>query len=246
MYTENMNGLGKSKFKKILKKLARINPLVPLPVQAKAFKKPAKRKIAPVVNEPVTMLPTDSGAQDYDYRQYPMQQPEYQPQTAPQTQNMQPQYFPAQEQSARVMPEDYFPNELTYRDESSPEEVENFPLITPYESAVASQFPSEEDLYDNSAQYESEAGFLKGLGQESGSTGGWFTDLVSVGAKEYAKIQQAKIAAKQNQMPAPYSPGVNYRYGGYSGGGLDMSTMLIYGVAGLGAFMLYKTLSKKR
>jgi len=145
----------------------------------------------------------------------------------------QPQYA---EPSERAIPDNFDAGEPA---------ASNTPMVTPYESAAASTFGTEEDFMDTSTAYESEAGFLNGLGQESGSTGGWFTDIISAGSKAAIEIANAKAAARAARVPAPifgtgaYKPANAF-------GGFNLNTALMIGALGLGGFLLFKTMKKKR
>ena len=141
------------------------------------------------------------------------------------------------------MPEDFFPTELDYRD--SGENIDNMPMITPYESAVMSTYGPEDDFKDTSAAYESEAGYLQGLGQESGSTGGWFTDLVPQLTKAYVDIAATKAAAKRGAGFPAMPPG-GYKTAGGFGAGFNLNTALMIGALGLGGFLLYSKFARKR
>lgn len=270
MYTD-LDGLGKSKkgFKKLLQKhpgfkmkekLLKAHPLMmPLTMMKSAKpslrgqKKKAASAIAPAVAEPITLSPVER--EEYiqvetkpyyppEYRQPQpyIQMPEYrQKMPMPEYRQPMPQY--RDEPSAAILPADYFPTELEF-DDSLPD-IENVPLITPYESATAAAYGNEEDFSDTREAYETEAGYLQGLGQESGSTGGWFTDLVATGTKAYAEIARAKAAAKAQRAPAPiFQPGA-YRPG-TTFGGFNMNTAIMLGGIGLAAFFIFRKFPKSK
>lgn len=252
----SLDGLGKSKkggFKKllqskpkILKKLFKTSPLMmPITMMKKGKKK--RGMVAPAVAEPVTFLPVSPIQEQPEYierPELPYQEPYEQPRYIGRPQSL-PQFIEREkeQESVTVLPADYFPTELEF-DDSLPE-PENTPLITPYESAVASQYGSEEGFMDTSAAYESEAGYLQGLGQEAGSTGGWFTDLISQGAKAAIEVQRAKAAAKRGGFPAPIIGTGTYRpltaFGGF-----NLNTALMIGGLGLAAFLIFQRTSKAK
>lgn len=259
----DLDGLGKSKFLKKLKKTLLKHPLAPAPVklmqlQKKMSVKKAAPAIAPDVAEPVTFTPAEQIQQPqmpyggfyppqyYPPQYYPQPQPQAQPQPMPQ--QMAPQYIPPQyierEPSPRAIPEDFYPTTFDFGEEEPA--PENLPLVTSYESAIANTFGTDEDFQDTSAAYESEAGYLQGLGQEAGSTGGWFTDLISTGTKAYTEIAKAKAAAKAARVPAPIIGAGTYRPAPTFGTGFNLNTSLMVGVLGLGGFLLFNTLKRKR
>lgn len=272
MYTDQMDGLGKFKFKKLTKKLKKAlikHPFAPLPVKAMAMmKKKKKIAVAPEVEGEAFLSPVESetyfpkpmpqpypsGGPYGGFYPQPMPPPEagYYPQPMPVQDMMmrpypQPTMKPYAEESAAILPADYFPTELDYERQAY-SDVENLPMITPYESAAASTFGTEEDFSDTAAAYESEAGYLQGLGQEAGSTGGWFSDIFSKGAQAAIEIAKAKAAAKAGRVPAPIIPaGGMYRpltKGDF--GGFNLNTALMVGALGLGGFLLYNKFARKR
>jgi hypothetical protein len=261
MYTD-MNGLGKFKLPKMknIKKLLMTHPLAPTPVKMMALQKKMSAKkaapaIAPSVAEPVTFTPAEQiyapQYQPMPYGGFYPPQQQQQPQPMPQA----PQYYAQPmpqapqyaEHSARAIPEDFYSTDIfDYNFDADEPAASNTPTITPYESAAASTFGTEEDFMDTSAAYESEAGYLNGLGQEAGSTGGWFTDLISTGTKAYAEIAKAKAAAKAARVPAPVFGTGTYKPVPAFGTGFNLNTALMFVGLGLGGFLLYKTLAKKR
>jgi len=228
MYTD-MDGLGKFKlFKKKKKRALAIAPaIVAEPIT-----------VAPAIAEPVTVTPTDRIYQPMPYGGfYPTQQ---RPQPMPQAS----QYI-EREPSARAIPEDFYSTgTFDYKFDAGEPAASNTPIVTPYESAASSIFGTEEDFMDTSAAYESEAGYLNGLGQESGSTGGWFSDLISTGTKAYSEIAKAKAAAKSARVPAPIFS--TYKPGSTFGSGFNLNTALMIGALGLGGFLLYSKFVRKR
>lgn len=251
----DLDGLGKSKLLKKLKKALIKHPFAPTPVKMMALKRSAKKgrvvsqepveTVTPTVVEP--MQPQMPYGGFYPPQYYP--QPQAQPQPQPMPQQMAPQYIPPQyverEPSPRDIPaEDFYPTTFDFGEEDPA--PENLPMVTPYESAIANTFGTEEDFRDTSAAYESEAGYLQGLGQEAGSTGGWFTDLISAGSKAVIDIQKAKAAAKAARVPAPIIGTGTYRPAPAFGAGFNLNTALMFGALGLGGFLLFNALKRKR
>jgi hypothetical protein len=287
MYTD-MNGLGKSKFFKKIKKALFKHPLAPLPIKAMQLKKTLKPKpspVAPAVSEPITTSPvTDISTvygpetgiypqppQYYVPKPLPVQPPQFgpgffekmrryqeiyqpkppmqfypqpvqQPQFYPQP-IQQPVYAEPSQPSPAILPGDYFPTELEYGGDYG-NDIDNAPMITSYESAAMSQFGTDEEFMDTPAAYESEAGYLQGLGQESGSTGGWFQDLISTGTKAAIEIQRAKAAAKAAKSAAPIvQPRTTYMPA--FGGGFNLNTALMIGGLGLAGLLIFQGLRKR-
>jgi hypothetical protein len=250
----NMDGLGKSKFLKKLKKTLLKRPLAPTPVklmqlQKKMSAKKAAPAIAPSVAEPVTFTPAEQIQQPqmpYGGFYPPQYYPQQQAQPQPMPQQMAPQYI-EREPSARSIPEDFYSTDtFDYNFDADEPATGNTPMVTSYESAMANTFGTDEDFQDTSAAYESEAGYLQGLGQEAGSTGGWFTDLISTGTKAYTEIAKAKAAAKAAKVPAPIIGTGTYKPSSAFGMGFNLNTALMVGALGLGGFLLFKTMTKKR
>lgn len=264
MYTDNMDGLGKSKFKKIFKKFSpqkmlKTKLMMPFAPAMTMKKKKGKKKnrIAPVVQEQASQLPTD-GRPTMSIGRPVFFSPEqrddsmYDSGTVQRPMPMPAPYIePRPEPGARAIPQDFysneefFPTQLDYGYVSEDTGIENAAILTPYESAAAATFGNEEDFMDTASAWESEAGFLNGLGQESGSTGGWFTDFVSTGAKALVEIRKARAADKASRRVATNFPAYRPMLG--SGfGGFDLNKILMFGAIGLGGFFLYKNIGKKR
>lgn len=270
MYTNEMDGLGKFKMpfgkKKDgkkgglfdIKKSPLMMPLAPFAPAMMLMKKKKKKRVAPVVAEPVTFSPVQKDSEyGPDTGFYP---PEYREPlpvflTKPVRPRPMPQY-PSEKSAADISSEfyagkenipveDFFPTELDY---TPVDDINNSPMLTPYESAAVSVFGTEEDFIDTPQAWESEAGFLNGLGQESGSTGGWFGDFVSQAGKAAVEIARAKAAAKAARQPAPFfTGGTGYRPAVPAGfGGFDLNKILMFGALGLGGFLLYSKFARKR
>ena len=217
MYTD-MDGLGKFKFKfPKSKSIKKLLTTHPLaPLPVQMMAMKKKKKAATAIAPAVQV-----------YQQMPYGG------FYPSQQQQQPQYA---EPSERAIPDNFDVGEPA---------ASNTPMVTPYESAAASTFGTEEDFMDTSAAYESEAGFLNGLGQESGSTGGWFTDLISVGSKAAIEIAKAKANARAARVPAPifgtgaYKPSNAF-------GVFNLNTALMISALSLGGFLLYSKFARKR
>jgi hypothetical protein len=217
MYTD-MDGLGKFKFK--FPKSKGIKKLLmshPLaPLPVQMMAMKKKKKAATAIAPAVQV-----------YQQMPYGG------FYPSQQQQQPQYA---EPSERAIPDNF--------DAGEPADS-NTPMVTPYESAAASTFGTEEDFMDTSAAYESEAGFLNGLGQESGSTGGWFTDLISTGGKAVIEIAKAKANARAARVPAPiFGTGAYKPSNAFSV--FNLNTALMISALSLGGFLLYSKFARKR
>ena len=275
MYTDDMDGLGKSKWKKKFSPKKMLKPkmafkvlgaplMMPFAPAMTMKKKKGKKKnrVAPAVPPQASQLPTDGrmtimpvpgtqygpgtgfNSEALEYEDSPVQRP--MPMPAPYIE-------PRPEPGARNIPQDFyspaegdfFPTELDYDYQPAYSDVDNAPMLTPYESAAASTFGNEEDFVDTRDAWESESGFLNGLGQEAGSTGGWFGDFVPQAVKAALEIAAARRAAKAARTPAPIFPtGTVYRPSGFDG--FNLNTALMFGALGLGGFLLFKTMTKKR
>lgn len=244
MYIQStMDGLGKSKFKKLFKKLAKT--MAPPHVRMKEMKKAKARKAQAAAYAAAPAAEATPAPQvEPTYYQDPLPQPAPQPQ-APQY-HTRPMPAPYPVQYAEPQYERYAPPQPSYTPDLSPT---MYPSAMPSTNGFPQWYPPETGIeeadgdlpivpaYEFEARDDGEYDYLEGLSQG----GGWmdiFTGAASEAvARAKQKRQQRKVDAQSRQY---YDNSGNYTGAGY--GGFNMASLMPFAI-GIGAYFL---LRKKR